>query len=42
MALPNDMYARVDSLTSTKDVWDEIEFQLEDGEEAKESETRLR
>ena len=25
MALPNDMYSRVDSLSTAKEVWDEIE-----------------
>ena len=35
MALPNDMYSRVDSLSTAKEVWDEIELQLQGGEEAK-------
>ena len=35
MALINEMYARVDCLTSAKMVWDEIELQLEGGEESK-------
>ena len=38
MALPNDMYARVDSLTTAKAVSDEIELQLQGGESALESE----
>ena len=38
MALPNDMYARVDSLMTAKAVWDEIELQLQGGESALESE----
>jgi len=41
MALPNDMYARVDSLTTAKVVWDEIELQLQGGESALESEKEI-
>ena len=41
MALPNDMYARVDSLTTAKEVWDEIELQLQGGEEAKNDENEI-
>ncbi|KAJ9566682.1 hypothetical protein OSB04_002648 [Centaurea solstitialis] len=37
MALPNDMYARVDSLTSARDVWLEIEQQMQGGDTALES-----
>ena len=35
------MYTRVDCLTSAKAVWDEIELQLEGGEESKESEREI-
>ncbi|KAJ9557820.1 hypothetical protein OSB04_012434 [Centaurea solstitialis] len=31
MALPNDMYAKVDSLTNARDVWLEIEQQMQGG-----------
>ncbi|KAJ9566980.1 hypothetical protein OSB04_002946 [Centaurea solstitialis] len=37
MALPNDMYARVDSLTNARDVWLEIEQQMQGGDTAVES-----
>ncbi|KAJ9552737.1 hypothetical protein OSB04_016782 [Centaurea solstitialis] len=37
MALPNDMYARVDSLTNARDVWLEIEQQMQGGDTALES-----
>ncbi|KAJ9544969.1 hypothetical protein OSB04_024676 [Centaurea solstitialis] len=37
MALPNDMYARVDSLTNARDVWLEIEQQMQGGDSAVES-----
>ncbi|KAJ9561221.1 hypothetical protein OSB04_006381 [Centaurea solstitialis] len=37
MALPNDMYARIDSLTSARDVWLEIEQQMQGGNTALES-----
>ncbi|KAJ9544635.1 hypothetical protein OSB04_024342 [Centaurea solstitialis] len=37
MALPNDMYARVDSLTSARDVWLEIDQQMQGGDKALES-----
>ena len=37
MALPNDMYARVDSLKSAKDIWLELELQMQGGEKAMES-----
>ena len=35
------MYARVDSLGTAKEVWDEIELQLQGGEEAKENEKEI-
>ena len=41
MALPNDTYSRVDSLSTAKEVWDEIELQLQGGEEAKEDEKEI-
>ena len=41
MALPNDKYARVDSLGTAKEVWDEIELQLQGGEEAKKDEKEI-
>ena len=41
MAIPNDMYARVDNLTSAKEVWDETELQLQGGESALESEKEI-
>ena len=41
MALTNEMYARVDCLTSAKAVRDEIELQLEGGVESKESEREI-
>ncbi|KAJ9542769.1 hypothetical protein OSB04_029275 [Centaurea solstitialis] len=37
MALPNDMYARVYSLTNARDVWLEIEQQMQGGDTALES-----
>ncbi|KAJ9543890.1 hypothetical protein OSB04_023597 [Centaurea solstitialis] len=37
MALPNDMYARVDSLTNARDVWLVIEQQMQGGDTALES-----
>ncbi|KAJ9544876.1 hypothetical protein OSB04_024583 [Centaurea solstitialis] len=37
MALPNDMYARVDSLTNARDEWLEIEQQMQGGDTALES-----
>ncbi|KAJ9545300.1 hypothetical protein OSB04_025007 [Centaurea solstitialis] len=37
VALPDDMYARVDSLTSARDVWLEIEQQMQGGDAALES-----
>ncbi|KAJ9544909.1 hypothetical protein OSB04_024616 [Centaurea solstitialis] len=37
MALPNDMYARVDSRTNARDVWLEIEQQMQGGDTALES-----
>ncbi|KAJ9551027.1 hypothetical protein OSB04_015072 [Centaurea solstitialis] len=37
MALPNDMYARVDSLTNAQDVWLEIEQQMQGGDTVVES-----
>ncbi|KAJ9566720.1 hypothetical protein OSB04_002686 [Centaurea solstitialis] len=37
MALPNDMYAQVDSLTNARDMWLEIEQQMQDGDAAVES-----
>jgi hypothetical protein len=37
MALPNDMYARVDSLKSAKEIWLELELQMQGGEKAMES-----
>ncbi|KAJ9566615.1 hypothetical protein OSB04_002581 [Centaurea solstitialis] len=37
MALPNDMYPRVDSLTNARDVWLEIEQQMQGGDTALES-----
>ncbi|KAJ9552400.1 hypothetical protein OSB04_016445 [Centaurea solstitialis] len=37
MALPNDMYARVDSLNNARDVWLEIEHQMQGGDTALES-----
>ncbi|KAJ9544367.1 hypothetical protein OSB04_024074 [Centaurea solstitialis] len=37
MALPNDMYARVDILTNARDVWLEIEQQMQGGDTALES-----
>jgi len=41
MALPNEMYSRVDCLTTAKEVWDEIELQLQGGEEAIEDEKEI-
>ena len=37
MALPNDMYAIVDSLKSAKAIWLELELQMQGGEKAMES-----
>ncbi|KAJ9561624.1 hypothetical protein OSB04_006784 [Centaurea solstitialis] len=37
MALPNDMYPRVDSLTNARDVWLEIEQQMQGGDTTLES-----
>ncbi|KAJ9543695.1 hypothetical protein OSB04_023402 [Centaurea solstitialis] len=36
MALPNDIYARVDSFTSARDMWLELEQQMQGGEKAME------
>ena len=41
MALTNEMYARVDCLVFAKEVWDEIELQLQGLEEAKEDEREI-
>src|SRR5581483_2907242 len=36
MALPNDMYARVDSFDNARDIWIEIEQQMQGGDTASE------
>src|SRR5581483_11795856 len=36
MALPNDMYARVDSYDNARDIWNEIEQQMQGGDTASE------